>query len=564
MSVSIRHPEDVPDGTPMSVSLRSTRELATGNWRTFRPQYVTEPSPCNLDCPAGTDVRAFLTLASRGQATDAWRTILEHNPLPGVCGRVCYHPCEEACNRSAIDERVAVHAVERAIAAEAARENAAAAVLAGARSLDDSAVAVIGSGPAGLSCAYQLARQGRRAVIFEAADEPGGMLRYGIPAYRLPREVLSDEVDLLRRLGVEFRTGVRFGAGMVWEDLRPFDAVFLAVGAQRSRPAGVAGEDLKGVRPAIDFLRGVNAGRDVSVSGRVVVIGGGNTAVDAARVALRKGAHVTIVYRRSRAEMPAHPDEIAQAETEGVQFIFQAAPLRFKGWRGVLTSLHCQRTRLGAPDASGRRRPEPIPGDTLTISCNDALTAIGEELEEAAFASAVEIAHGRLRADRWGRTAKAPLFAGGDAATGAGTVVEAIGSGSRAARAIDAMLAGREIPEDPADGRRVAVEDLNLFYFGRAARAHVPMLHHSYAVAGFREVSGTLEWAQAREEAGRCLSCGFCTECSNCLIFCPDVAIARNVAGGGYTIDEGHCKGCGVCVAECPRGAMALVPEEAR
>ncbi len=562
MAVSIRLPDDVPDGTPMAVSLRTTRDLPTGSWRTFRPRYVTSASPCNLDCPAGTDVRQFLTLASQGDAVSAWHTIVERNPLPAVCGRVCYHPCEAACNRLGLDDRVAVHAIERAVASEAARLNAMK-DLVGAVAPDGARVAIVGSGPAGLSCAYHLARAGHQPVIFEAADEAGGMLRYGIPAYRLPREVLADEIDLLRRLGVEIRTGHRLGANVAWSDLSGFDAIFIGAGNQRSKPAGVSGETLDGVRPAIDFLRDVNAGRSVSVSGRVVVVGGGNTAIDAARVALRKGAKVTVLYRRSRQDMPAHPDEIAQAEAEGIQFVYQASPIRFQGWRGVLTSVHCQRTRPGVPDASGRSTPEPIPGDTFTLSCNDALTAIGEELECEAFESVVEIARGRMKADRWGRTAKAPIFAGGDAATGAGTVVDAIGSGRRAAEAIHAKVAGVALPGGEDPGARVTGDDLNLFYFGHAPRVHVPMLHKSYATAGFREVAGPLAWSEAVAEAGRCLTCGLCTECNNCAVFCPDAAITHR-AEGGYTIDESHCKGCGICVAECPRGAMSLVPEEVR
>jgi NADPH-dependent glutamate synthase beta subunit-like oxidoreductase len=547
----------------MAVSLRSTSELATGNWRTYRPAYVTRPSPCNLDCPAGTDVRAFLTLAAKGDALGAWRTILEHNPLPGVCGRVCYHPCEAACNRAALDDRVAVHAIERAVAAEVRAASAASGLDCATAREGSARVAIVGSGPAGLSCAYHAARRGHSVTVFEAADEPGGMLRYGIPAYRLPHEVLHGEIDLLRGAGIEFRNGARLGATLAWDDLHRYDAVFLAVGTQRSRSAGVPGEQLAGIRPALDMLREVNAGDDRPLSGRAVIIGGGNTAVDAARVALRKGARATLVYRRSRDEMPAHPDEIAQAEAEGVQFVFQASPVRFQGWRGKLTSLHCQRTRQGAPDESGRRRPEPIPGATLTLACNHVFTAIGEELDGDGFDEAVRVANGRLLADRWGRTSSAPVFAGGDAATGAGTVVEAIGSGRRAAEAIDAWLGHRDIVIDESRGDRVELAQLNLFYFGKARRAALPMLHRSYATAGFQEVAAGLSWPAAAGEAARCLSCGECTGCGNCVTFCPDAAVSV-ADGGGYTIDHAHCKGCGICVAECPRGAMTLEPEETR
>jgi 2-oxoacid:acceptor oxidoreductase delta subunit (pyruvate/2-ketoisovalerate family) len=564
VSVTIRRPDDVPDGTPMAVSLRSTRELATGSWRTFRPVYVTRPSPCNLDCPAGTDVRAVLTLAAADDAAGAWRTIMERNPLPGVCGRVCYHPCEAACNRTALDERVAVHAIERAIAAEAARRHAAQAIVDGLPASTGRRVAIVGSGPAGLSCAYHLARHGYHAVVFDGAEQPGGMLRYGIPAYRLPREVLAAEIDLLRTLGVDFRPGRRLGSTLTWQDLAAYDATFVAVGRQRSKASGVPGEQLAGVRPAIDFLREVNSGQPARVNGRVIVIGGGNTALDAARVALRQGAAVTILYRRSRREMPAHPAEIAQAELEGVRYVFHASPFEYRAGRGgALASIECQRMRPGAPDASGRCSPEPIPGDTFSVPCNHVLTAIGEELEEEAFDSVLDIARGRLRADPWGRTPSAPLFAGGDAATAAGTVVEAIGSGRRAAEAIHASLTGGIVPASAAGAGRVEVPDLNLFYFFHSRRVDEAMLHRVEATSGFREVVQPLPWDEATAEARRCLSCGACTECGNCVVFCPDAAV-QHAAGAGFVIDYAHCKGCGICVTECPRGAMTLVPEGSR
>lgn len=563
MAISIRPPHDVPEGTPMAVSLRSTREIDTGSWRTFRPEFVTRPSPCHLDCPAGTDVRAVLERAAAADAAGAWRTIMECNPLPGVCGRVCYHPCEASCNRSALDEGIAVHAVERGIADEAARTSVANAIVEALPPATGRRIAIVGSGPAGLSCAYHLARRGHLPVVFDAADEAGGMLRYGIPAYRLPHDVLAREVAFLRQLFVEFRMRKRLGVTLTWNELAAFDATFIAVGNQRSKAAGVRGEQLTGVRPAIDFLRDVNSGRSVKLGGHAVVIGGGNTALDAARAALRYGAAVTVLYRRSRSEMPAHPAEIAQADREGVRFLFHAAPIEFRATRsGVLAGIDCQRMRPGLVDASGRCTPEPVSGDTFSIRCDHVFTAVGEELEDGPFETVIAIARGRLQADAWGRTASPPLFAGGDAATGAGTVVEAIGSGRRAAAAIDAWLTGGVVSLPPPGGTRVEVRDLNLCYFSAASRMSEPMIGGLEAAESFAEVAGPLAWADAVAEARRCLRCGACTACGNCAVFCPDAAVHRN--GDTYSIDYAHCKGCGLCVSECPRAAMRLVPEGAR
>lgn len=558
--VSIRRPDDVPDGTPMAVSLRSTRELTTGTWRTFRPTYVTRSSPCNLDCPAGTDVRAFLTQAAANDAIGAWWTILEHNPLPGVCGRVCYHPCETNCNRASLDGRVAVHAVERSVADEAARLRAAEAIVNAMPRPSGRRVAVVGAGPAGISCAYHLARRGHGVMVFDEAREPGGMLRSGIPAYRLPRKVLDAEVGFLRDLRVEFQGSARLGSTLTWDQLKPFDAVFLGVGTQRSRPAQVPGDDLEGVSAALEFLRAANAGEHVLVAPNVLVIGGGNTAMDAARVALRLGAQVTVAYRRDRADMPAHPDEIGQAEAEGVRFVFNAMPIAFHGDKEGVARADLQRTRPGAPDASGRRRPEPIPGEIVTIDAEQVLMALGEELERDAFEGVIEVARGRLQADALGRTSRQGLFAGGDAATGAGTVVGAIGSGRRAADGIEAWLNGAAV-QDEAPPAAVDVRALNLFYFASSERAR-QTLRPLESRRGFDEVMGGLSWSAAAGEAQRCFSCGYCTSCGNCVTFCPDSAASQT--DDGFAIDLAHCKGCGLCVAECPRGAMELLPEEGR
>lgn len=548
-------------GPPMAISFGSTRELTTGNWRTLRPQYVTRPSPCNLDCPAGTDVRAFLARAADGDVEGAWHTIRRHNPLPGVCGRVCYHPCEADCNRAALDQPVAVHAIERAIADEARRRRLDPLVATGEPQIRR--VGVVGAGPAGLSCAYQLALRGYPVTVFDEHAAPGGMLRYGIPAYRLPRPALDREIALLERMGITFVAGVRVGTIVGVPELSSFAALFLAVGAQLPRHSRIAGDHLPGIEPGLDLLRAINGGANRSLFGSAIIIGGGNTAIDTARVALRLGAEPTIVYRRGREEMPAHPDEVAQAEAEGVAFVFNAAPLRFLERDDRVGGVELQRMRPGARDASGRPAPEPIPGSTFTVRAHHVFLAIGEEVDVDALHAFVLAANGRLRADGWGRTKKPAVFAGGDAATGAGTVAAAIGSGRRTADAIDAWLQDRPLPDEIAL-ERVPSDDLNLFYFQRSLRA-VPRAHDTpRAVRSFDEIVSRLTWDQTMAEARRCITCGACTSCDNCYVFCPDAAIVPERETGTYAIDLTHCKGCGICAAECPRGAVVLVPEEPR
>lgn len=554
--------DDVPSGTPMAVSLKSARELVTGNWRTFRPIWMTRPSPCNIDCPAGTDVRAYLQHAAEGNLEAAWRTILEHNPLPGICGRVCYHPCERNCNRAGLDGPVAVHAIERAVGDEARRLKLR--VERPSPSNHARNVAIIGAGPAGISCAYHLALRGHLPTLFDAMPEAGGMLRYGIPPYRLPREVLDAELETLWDLGVGFQGHARFGESLHWEDLNSFSAVFVAVGAHKSKDARVQGDELPGVRSGLDFLRAANIGREPGIEGPVVVIGGGNTAMDAARTALRLGASaVTVAYRRSREHMPAHPDEIAQAETEGIRFLFEVAPVKFVDGAGHLAAIELQRMRLGAPDASGRPRPEPMPGSEFRIDAAHAFTAIGEDVDLDPFVPVIDTLSGRFYADQWGRTTLPAVFAGGDAATGAGMVVNAIGSGRLAAEAIDAWLAGRD-PVELGHAERVGAGEVNLFYFRSTPRARQAHLANEHAVRSMREVVQGLDARAVVREALRCMTCGSCVECDNCLIFCPDAAVSHDPREGTYTVDVLHCKGCGICVAECPRGAIVLAPEEQR
>lgn len=556
---------------PMPVSLASTLSAKTGSWRYIRPLYDDKTPPCNHACPAGNDIVRYIAALRSSQVEAAWRILVAENPLPGVCGRVCPHPCERECNRGEFGGAIAIRALERYLADEAAAH--------GWRPAQPKArrpgrIAIVGAGPAGLSCAFHLARLGYQPTVFEGEAQPGGLLRYGIPAYRLPRAVLDREIANIESLGVRFVLNRRLGDGLDWQELAEMDAVFLALGQPSSRPLGLPGEATAGIVPGLDFLRRVARGERVEPGARVLVIGGGNTAMDAARTAARLGAAVTVVYRRTEAEMPAVAEEIAEARAEGVAFRFLAAPLQALVEGGRLRALRCQEMRLGAPDASGRGRPEPVPGAEFTLAADTIIAAVGQALDERTLAgTGIAIEAGRVVVDSAMQTALAGVFAGGDAATGEGTVAQAVGSGKRAALAIDrylqtGTLEGLPPPgiavhacERPASSVVVRPQDLNADYIEVAPRPKLGGRPPGRPQGDFSEVNPGLTAEVAAGEAERCISCGTCIECDTCLVFCPDVAIAR-AAGGGYTIAYDYCKGCGICAHECPRAAMAMMKEE--
>jgi|Deesub1362B_J571_1020462.scaffolds.fasta_scaffold03351_2 2-oxoacid:acceptor oxidoreductase delta subunit (pyruvate/2-ketoisovalerate family) len=568
---------------PLPMSLGTTLINKTGSWRYMRPVYEDKTAPCIEGCPASEDIQAYMYWVARGEFEKAWETIMEENPFPAVCGRVCYHPCEMNCNRGEYDEALSINAVERFIGdfgLEFSLDRFK------VREERKERIAVVGAGPAGLTCAYHLRRLGYQVVVFEMHEKPGGVLQYGIPAYRLPKDILEKEIRRLEDFGVRIETRTKVGLHVKWEELLKYDAVFLATGVHKGRELNIPGENMPGVLSGLEFLSKVNRGEKVELGRRVAVIGGGNTAMDAARTALRLGSTPIIFYRRTRAEMPAIQDEIEEAEREGIRMEFLVSPIRIIGENGRVTGLKLQRMELGEPDESGRRRPIPVLGSEYTVEVDNVITAIGEAADFSFLPSEL-VDGGVVKTDIYGQTGVAKVFAGGDIVEQPHTVVHAIGSGKKAAMAIDAFLQKKSLEDDvrkiqvgykggfsfrryrngtlegdPVNNLKVVTfEHVNTWYFDHIHRNPVPEKAVEERTRDFREVKETFSSDTAVQEAKRCFNCGVCNMCDNCLIFCPDVAIRRRESGYRYEFDYDYCKGCGICVAECPRNAITMVPE---
>lgn len=524
--------------------------IRTGAWANRRPQRHELTPPCENACPAGNDVRAFVAEVARRQYDRALELLMQTSPFPGVCGRVCPAPCKDACNRAEFDQAIEVRELERYAAEHGRRPPV-------VRPWRRQAVAVVGSGPAGLSATYHLARLGYPVTLYEAGDTIGGLLRTGIPAYRLPADVLDDEISYILRHGVRVETGLRIGRAALVELTHAFGAVFVATGLQEQRALNLGGLASEYVMQGIDFLDQARR-HDLSVRGeRVIVVGGGNTAVDAARVALRMGARsVRIVYRRTRAEMPAIREEIEEALEEGVALDELVAPLNLaRGPSGAV--LTCTRMRLGAPDASGRPQPvvDASEGAQFDLTCDRVLLALGQTPDLTILPEGAAVHEDERMIGLTG----APVFTGGDLATNDGTVAAAIGSGRRAALHIHRTLTGEDLFEPPA-GPIAGPEVIHTHVFTHAAAPETGRLAPAYRRRNFAEVRTGLfpdaDHDVAVEEAGRCFSCGVCNMCDRCLKYCPEGILRRN--GDGYRFDYEYCKGCGVCAAECPRGVVFM------
>ncbi len=516
-------------------------------------------SPCKITCPAHISVQGYIALAAEGRYREALQLIKQDNPLPAICGRVCHHPCEDACTRAAVDEPVAIDFIKRYIADLDLDSQQR--FIPEIKDKREDKVAVIGSGPAGLSCAYYLAVEGYRVTVFEKLPVLGGMLTVGIPAYRLPRDIIQAEIEVIKDLGVEFRTGVELGKDITIAGLREqgYRAFFLGIGAHECKKLGIDGEDLAGVHPGVEFLRRVNLGERPELGERVAVIGGGNVAMDAVRSALRLGSSKPfVIYRRSLDEMPANAEEIEECREEGIEIRTLTQPLRIIGENGRVTAIECIRMELGEPDASGRRRPVPVPGSEFVIEVDAVIPAIGQEIDATCLGQECVCS-----LSDWGtvdvdpltlQTRDADIFAGGDVVTGPKTVIEAIAAGKEAAVSIDRFIRGddlqqgRERPWQPVG--EVPIEDRK-----RAPRERMPRLAPHKRIGGFDEVQLGFSEEQVRREAERCLNCGICSECYQCVDACLANAINHDeqpreielevgavIAAPGYVPFDAHDK----------------------
>jgi NADPH-dependent glutamate synthase beta subunit-like oxidoreductase len=559
--------------TPPPTEKEGQRLFPTGNFRFYRPVYRDKTPPCNHACPTGEQIQKYLDHVKHDRYLDGYLTILEDNPMPAVTGRVCYHPCETACNRAAHDEPIGIRGVERFLG-DFGLKLADHPVKPGLPPLNGKTVAIVGSGPGGLGCAYHLRRQGYASVIFEALDQPGGMLRAGIPAWHLPGEILDAEIARLLDLGgIEIRCGVRVGDdpdGVTLDHLRTtYDAVFLALGQDVGRRLDAEGAQARGVIGAMEFLRETGLGRPVTIGASVLVIGGGNTASDAARSAIRLGgagedqASATIVSLEAEDELLIQPEDLAQARDEGVLFRPRTALVSvLTGEDGNVRGAVLAAARL-TRDENGAVRPQIAAGTEFEVPCDTILVAIGQ-VQVLDWLPAHYTGHGLVKADEFGRVPdeEAAVFAGGDVVRGPSMVVDALGDGKRAARDIDRVLSAEPLrPEDPVEV--MPYEKLNTAYFRHAPRTEAPL-----TPAGERRASQVTEVTlaysreQAVAEADRCMSCGVCNGCDNCYIVCPDVSVMRDTRQNGhYSIRTHYCKGCLVCVQECPTGALERVPE---
>lgn len=567
-------------------SSTTTAVNKTGSWRFFHPKFEEKTAPCSASCPTGQDIARIEMLASQDRLKDAWQAIIDENPFPAICGRVCFHPCESACNRAGLDDSIAIHSLERFLGDMAITDATRPAV--GPLPTNGKKVAIVGAGPAGLAAAYFLVRLGYGCDVFEAESQPGGILRWGIPAYRLPRDVLEHEIRRVENSGVNIFCQTPVTQQRLESIQKEYDALFIGCGHGRSLKLGIEGGDL--ARDGLRFLNQLNGGQKMSFEGTAAIIGGGNTAVDVARALVRLGAAPLIVYRRRMPDMPAFEPEVAMAVAEGVRIMELVAPIRIRetarnataarpGYELTLQKMNVSRQNIGR-----RARVIPAGDTTATITVQNIFRAIGADAEtlwqfpDSATSKTLTLSHFRFVKHNM------PVVFGGDLTSPVKSVADAIASGKQAAMALDTYFAeGTDAIEERLAGCRVGAgpalsmavylgedrqhraphivdyAEIGTDYFQPAARSIPSILDAGQRRRTFGEIESTLDKSAARDEALRCFNCGICSACDYCRLYCPEMAV--KVENARRSIDMDFCKGCGVCATECPRNAMALEEE---
>ncbi|MBK8117801.1 MAG: NAD(P)-binding protein [Sulfuritalea sp.] len=536
---------------PFAITLDPGSSLAnhTGSWRTSRPVYLDRLPPCNNQCPAGEDIQGWLFHAESGNYEKAWRHLTKDNPFPATMGRVCYHSCEGVCNRAKLDAPVGINSVERFLGDEAIKQGW---KLAPPASESGKHVLVVGAGPSGMSAAYHLRRLGHRVTVHDAGPFMGGMMRFGIPKYRLPREVLDAEMQRVVDIGVEVKLNSKVDNILDSMKAGKFDAAFLAVGAHIGKRAYIPAGDTAKIVDAISVLRSMEGEDKPMLGRRVVVYGGGNTAIDVARTAKRMGADPIIVYRRNREKAPAHDFEIEEALQEGIMV----------KWLSTIKQAGESSITIEKMALDEKGFPQPT-GEFETMDADSVVLALGQDVDLGLLngVPGLEVSDGVVKVAANMMTGHPGIFAGGDMVPADRNVTVAIGHGKKAARNIDAWLKGTT--HVPAPKHELATfERLNTWYYADAPKTVRPMLDIIRRQSTFDEVQGGLDESTALFEARRCLSCGNCFECDNCYGVCPDNAVIKLGPGKRFAFNYDYCKGCGMCVSECPCGAIKMEAEE--
>lgn len=539
---------------PFATTLDPASSLSnhTGSWRTLRPVNVFKLPPCNKQCPAGENIQLWLSLAAEGDYEKAWTMLVENNPLPACMGRVCYHTCEGKCNRGFLDESVGINSVERFLGDYAIEHK-----LAFRKPTRETGkkVLIIGSGPAGLSAAYQLRRFGHSVHIVEMAEKAGGMMRYGIPVYRLPRDILDAEIQRILDMGVTIEYNHKVEDVLAEKAAGNYDAVIMGMGASLSTNIDIPSGDTSKILHAIDVLKDIsedpNSG--LELGRKVAVYGGGNTAVDVARSLRRIGAEPIIVYRRNRDKMPANEEEMDGAIAEGVTV----------NWLTTIAKAEGEQLKIEKMALDDKGYPQPT-GEFDTLPADSVVLAIGQNVDLSVLKNVpgLELQKDAVTVNPQNyATTVEGLFAAGDMVPGDRTVTAAIGMGKHAARGVNAYLKGTEYVH-PAKNPDVKFEDMHPYYYSEAPKKIRSELELARRTSTFDEVQYGLTEENAIFEARRCLSCGNCMECDNCYGVCPDNAIIKLGPGKRYEFNYTYCKGCGVCAQECPCGHIDMVPEK--